>query len=185
MDQRALLRRLLALDQEALEVVYDAFQPLLYRYAYRLLGRIDAAEEVVGETFLRLLEGINRGQGPKRNLSAWLYRVVHNLAMDRYRQGFEKDLPLEESLLSTMKGPEEELQSKWTQERVRRALHQLTEDQQQVILLRCLERLSNKEVASVLGKSVGAVKALQHRAMAALRRALERYPDLDGRQSDG
>lgn len=171
-DEHTLLPRLQALEEEALEVVYDTFQPPLYRYAYRLLGSADEAEEAVAETFHRLLQALDRGQGPERHLQAWLYRVLHNLIVDRYRERPARTFALGKSQLA-IEGPDEEVQRRIAQECVRPALRQLTREQQQVILLKYLEGLSNEEVAKVLGKPVGAVKSLQHRALAALRRILE------------
>lgn len=171
-DERMLLPRLQALEEEALEVVYDAFQPPLYRYAYRLLGSADDAEEAVAETFHRLLQALDRGQGPERHLQAWLYRVLHNLIVDRYRER-PAWLPDPGESDPVVDGLDEEVQRRMVQERIRLALRQLTREQQQVVLLKYLEGLTNEEVARVLGKPVGAVKSLQHRALAALRRILE------------
>ncbi len=172
-DERALLPRLRALEEEALVAAYDAFQPPLYRYAYRLLGRVDVAEDVVAETFQRLIQALHRGQGPRRHIQAWLYRVTHNLAVDHYRRDPPSLVPLTEELAAAEK-PDEEMLRRLAQERVRLALRRLTPDQQQVILLKFLEDLSNEEVAVIMGKPVGAIKSLQHRALASLRRILER-----------
>lgn len=174
MDERALLSLLGALDEGALGLVYDTFQQPLYCYAYRLLGHPEAAEDIVADTFQRLLDALHRGKGPKRHLKAWLYRVAHNLIADRYRRqpplpllSLEETLPQEEDSLA------EKVHLRLEQERVRQALHELTPDQRQVLVLKFLQGLDNKEVALVLKKPVGAVKSLQHRGLAALRRFLE------------
>ncbi len=171
-DERTLLPRLQALEEAALEVVYDTFQPPLYRYAYRLLGRPESAEDVVAETFQRLLQALYRGAGPRKHLQAWLYRVLYNLVVDQYRRQTSRLQRLPEDLADES-GPDEEVQRLIAQERVRQALHRLTREQQQVIVCKYLEGMSNDEVAAVMGKPVGAVKSLQHRALAALRRILE------------
>lgn len=171
-DERTLLPRLQALEEAALEIVYDTFQPPLYRYAYRLLGRPESAEDVVAETFHRLLQALYQGIGPRKHLQAWLYRVLHNLVVDQYR----RQMPCRQELpgdLAAEGDPAEEVQRLLVQERIRQALHRLTRDQQQVIVCKYLEGMSNEEVAAVLGKPVGAIKSLQHRALAALRRILE------------
>ena len=171
LDERALLPRLQALEDEALAIVYDTLRPSLYRYAHRLLGRSDVAEDLVAETFHRLLQALARGQGPRRHIQAWLYRVLHNLVVDHYRRQDQPALPLQEELPADG-GPEEEVQRRFTQEHVRQALLRLTPDQQQVIVCKFMEDMSNEEIAAVLGKPVGAIKSLQHRALAALRRLL-------------
>jgi len=175
LDERALLPRLQALEEDALATVYDTLQPPLYRYAFRLLGRSDVAEDLVAETFHRLLQALAHGRGPQRHLQAWLYRVLHNLVVDHYRRPAAATLALDEALPAES-GPEEEIQRRLAQERVRRALRKLTAEQQQVILFKFMEGLSNEEVAAVLGKPVGAIKSLQHRALAALRRLLGTSP---------
>lgn len=174
-DERTLLPRLYALEEAALEIVYDTFRPPLYRYAYRLLGRPDSAEDVVAETFHRLLQALYQGVGPRKHLQAWLYRVLHNLVVDQYRRQTYQPQALPGDLAAES-DPDEEVQRLIVQERIRQALRRLTRDQQQVIICKYLEGMSNEEVAAVLGKPVGAVKSLQHRALAALRRILEQRP---------
>lgn len=175
LDERALLPRLQALEEEALAAVYDALQPPLYRYAFRLLGQSDVAEDLVAEAFHRLLHALAQGRGPQRHIQAWLYRVLHNLVVDHYRRPAASTLSLGDDVPAES-GPEEETQRRIAQERVRRALRKLTNEQQQVILCKYMEGLSNEEVAAVLGKPVGAVKSLQHRALVALRRLLSTGP---------
>ena len=172
-NERELLPRLWDLDEQALELVYDAFQPPLYRYVYRMLGHPEAAQDIVGETFRRLLQALHQGRGPKRHIQAWLYRVAHNLVVDQYRRRpAQPPLSLEAVTLEQGDDLDEKVQRQLDQERIRQAIHQLRPAQRQVIALKFLEGMSNKEVAIVLGKSVGAVKSLQHRALAALRRVL-------------
>ena len=91
----------------------------------------------------------------------------------RRRQSVRDHLPLDEKHLPTHTGPEIPVETKLTQERLQQAIPKLTDDQQQVIILRFVEGLSNAETAQILGKSEGAIKALQHRGLASLRRILE------------
>jgi RNA polymerase sigma-70 factor (ECF subfamily) len=74
------------LDKQSLVRVYEEYSPGLYRYAYRLLGDQDLAEECVAETFSRFLQVIRRGRSPDGNLRAYLYRMAHNWAVDFYRK---------------------------------------------------------------------------------------------------
>jgi RNA polymerase sigma-70 factor, ECF subfamily len=158
------------LDPEALGAVYDALSPALFRFAYRLLGDSQVAEDVVAETFSRLLIAIRNGGGPEAYLGAYLYRVAHNLAMDHHR--VSATLPLDETdPRLTAEGPSSEDDARERQA-ARQALWRLTPDQRQVIVLKFYQGLSNEEVAAALDKPVGAVKSLQHRALDALRRML-------------
>jgi len=158
------------LDPEALGAVYDALSPGLFRFAYRLLGDSQIAEDVVAETFSRLLTAIRNGGGPQVYLRAYLYRIAHNLAMDHHRA--TAPLPLEEAddrLLAEGLSLDDDARDR---QAARQALWLLTSDQRQVIVLKFYQGLSNEEVAAALDKPVGAVKSLQHRALDALRRIL-------------
>ncbi len=174
-DEQALLARARAWDMQALEAIYDLYSPMLYRYAMRLLGDQDMAEECVAETFARFLFALRNGKGPKNHLKAYLFRVAHNWITDRFR----RDRPGEDlddhayAMPDPNPDPEAEAHRHLEQERLRQVLFQLTPEQRQVIVLRYLEGWSHKEIAEALGKPVSAVKALQRRALAALRRLLK------------
>ncbi len=174
-DEARLLEQARAWDERALLEIYDAFRPGLYRYAYRLLGQTETAEECVAEVFARFLVALRRGKGPKRSLRAYLYRMVHNWAQDRFRERDPHviDEHLERTLETPQGTPEDEALRRERAERLRAALHQLPPRQAQVLALRFLEGFSLEEVAEVLDTSVSAVKSLQHRGMAQLRRLLQ------------
>jgi RNA polymerase sigma-70 factor (ECF subfamily) len=168
----AWLPRVHQLDPQALTEVYEALSPPLYRYAYRLLGNARDAEDIVAETFHRLLLVLQRGYGPHEHLSAYLYRIAHNLITDRYRRQPLAELELDEALASSDIDPLEAVAHYTARAMARQALWQLTDDQRQVILLKYFEGLNNEEVAATLDKPVGAIKSLQHRALEAMRRLL-------------
>jgi RNA polymerase sigma-70 factor (ECF subfamily) len=121
-----------------------------------------------------MLEAIRSSKHWRTSFSGWLYRIAHNTVVDFYRTGRkEKELPLEDRLVTNHGDPVRSLSENLTQENLRQAVHQLTPDQENVILLKFVEDLSNAEVAEILGKTEGAVKSLQHRALGALRRILK------------
>jgi len=157
------------LEPEALGAAYDALSPALFRYAYRLLGDTQIAEDVVAETFSRLLNAIRNDGGPRTYLRAYLYRVAHNLAMDHHRATPTLALEDDESRRLAVDPLPDEVGDIAA---ARRALWRLTAEQRQVIVLKFYQGLSNEEVAAALDKPVGAVKSLQHRALEALRRIL-------------
>ncbi len=163
------------LNEEALSSIYDAFSTPLYRYAFRLLGEQGAAEDIVAETFYRFLRSLVAGGGPVGHLKAYLYRVAHNLIVDRFRRNKPVALSLDPNLIDlnrSSEDPAKKIESMNEQVEIRRYLWKLSADQRQVIVLKYFEGLSNQEVAEVLGKPVGAVKSLQHRGLNALRRLL-------------
>ena len=160
-------------DEGALTEIYQALNRPLYAYAYRLAGDGCEAEDLVAETFRRFLLAMRNGGGPREHLAAYLYRTLHNLITDRYRRRPAPDLPLDESLEADG-GDDPAIAAPLhiEQGRARAALWRLTPEQRLVITLKYCEGLSNEEVAAALGKPVGAVKSLQHRALEALRRLL-------------
>jgi len=172
--EQELLRRARQFDSEALGFIYDQYSAPLYRYALRLLGTSDSAEECVAEVFSRLLTAIHRGAGPRDHLQAYLYRVAHNWITDQWRRQPPATVMLSATLPDgNQTDPQEAIDHQFEQERVRRALAFLTPDQRQVIVLKFLEDWENEQIAAALDKPVGAVKSLQHRALAALRRMLQ------------
>lgn len=169
-----LLERAQQWDEDALAEIYDTFAPRIYRYAYRHLGHRPTAQDVTSETFQRLLDALKNGGGPHTNLSAWLYRVAHNVIADIYRhQPDDPPASLEDVNLAGSAHQEHHAEHQDRVAWARRALRQLTDLQQQVVVLRYLESLSLKETAQVMNKTVNAVKALQYRAVRHLRRLLE------------
>ncbi len=172
-SDQTLLQRAHQFEEQALTEIYDCFSPGIYHYAMRLLGDADLAEECVAETFSRFLTALRKRNGPRDYLQAYLYRVAHNWITDYYRRKHLPLVPLDPELQSD---PEEEppqaVAQKVERQQVRTALALLTADQRQVIVLKYLEDCGNEEIARVLNKPVGAIKALQHRAIAALHRLL-------------
>lgn len=168
-----LLQRARDFDEEALVEIYDQYSPKLYRYAMRLLGHDELAEDCVAETFRRFLEALKNGRGPREYLQAYLYRIAHNWITDQYRRVPPPTLPLEFEIDDDGEGdPAGRLEETLAAASARNALRLLTPEQRQVIVLKFLEELDNQEVAEALGKPVGAIKALQHRGIDALRRIL-------------
>lgn len=171
----ALLERARRGDQQAMADIYDGYAPAIYRYAYRRLGQQQVAQDITSQTFHRFLRAVQNGGGPEHNLSAWLYRVAHNLIVDYYRRE-PTDPPADvDEVILVDEGVSQETQVVRNQQvtRMRAALQQLTPLQQQVIVLRFLEEMSIRETADITGKTEGAVKALQYRGLNSLRRMLE------------
>ena len=161
------------LDKQDLVEIYEDLSPALYRYAVRLLGSRDIAEDCVSETFSRFLRAIRDGAEPKENVRAYLYRVAHNWIIDHYRRSRETTQPLDsEEPVDTSTNPSRVVAEEHEHQRVRNALLRLPPDQQQVIALRFLEELSHEEVAVILGKTVEATRSIQYRALTSLRQLL-------------
>lgn len=172
-DEQILLQRARNFEEQALAEIYDVYSPKLYRYAMRLLADEDLAEECVADTFSRFLKAMKSGSGPQQHLQAYLYRIAHNWITDIFRRQPPPAIPLESSSQAgSDPDPSDVVSERIDQERVRNALRLLTPEQRQVVILRFIEDLENQDVAAALDKPIGAVKALQHRALNALRRML-------------
>jgi RNA polymerase sigma-70 factor (ECF subfamily) len=156
---------------------FDEFAPRIYRYIYHRLGQRAVAEDLTSEVFVRLVRMRERPD----NLSAYLYRIAHNIVIDYVRRNPAGLAPLDETYASEGNDPARAAQLEAERIRLRRAINRLTPDQQQVIILKYVEGLGNLEVAEIMGRPEGAVKALQHRALDSLRRLLGGAPQADGR----
>lgn len=173
-DEKRLLERAGEYDPVVLGRIYDQYSVKIYNYIYHRIGDVHLAEDLTAEVFLKALEAVKASVGWRISLSGWLYRIAHNLVVDHFRRKpRQESLPLDERLMVAQDNSAPSLEKMFTQQRLRAAINRLTEDQQQVIILKFVEEMSNAEVAEILGKTEGAVKALQHRALTALRSTLQ------------
>jgi RNA polymerase sigma-70 factor (ECF subfamily) len=163
------------LDKRALAAIYDAYNDELYRYAYRLVGDVTRAEDLMSETFSRFLRALERGGGPETHLRAYLYRTTHNLAMDQLRHANRELIAasVEPRVEETIRSTERSVELKSLGEQAVSMLGHLTQEQQQVLILKFFQGMNNAEIAKTMQKTVGAVKALQHRALNSLRRVMD------------
>ncbi len=160
-------------DLIALAKIYDLYSPDIHRYAMRLLGNTTLAEDCVSETFSRFLHALAAGKGPRDYLRAYLYRIAHNWITDHYRREHPSE-ELTETIPDETQRIEEKADRAIQHSRILQAIHELSPNQQQVIALKYWQDLDNKEIARALGKPVGAIKSLQHRAIISLQRKLRK-----------
>jgi RNA polymerase sigma-70 factor (ECF subfamily) len=165
------------LDRQALIAIYEQHNAELYRYAYRLTGDPELSEDCVSETFSRFLRAAKDGAVQVENVRAYLYRMAHNWVTDHYRRQPLPPLSLESDLhADPQPGLLQQVAERMEADQVRAALLRLPPEQRQVIHLRFLEDWSHEDVAAAIGKSVEATRALQHRALQALKRMLVEAP---------
>ncbi len=168
-----LISRAKSEDPQALATIYERYSPAIYRYIYYRVGDAELAEDLRAEVFLRMLEGMHRYEDRGWPISAWLYRIAHDRTIDTLRRRSRRpQLPLE-AWSETCEGPERLVDIRLDREELRRKIDELTESQRQVILLRFMGDLSVQEVATRMGRTEGAVKALQHRGLQNLARLLQ------------
>ncbi len=163
-------------DEQAFGELYDAYVDRVYRYIYYRVSTPEIAQDLTSEVFLRVVEGLRGYQHREIPFMAWLYRIASARIIDHYRQNnrVKNEQNIETVNLAMESDMDGALMSKYHQQQVREALGLLTDEQQQVIVLRFIEGHSLQKTADLLGKTIGAVKVMQHRALQALSRALTR-----------
>jgi len=172
-DELTLLARARQLDPEALAHIHDTYYTSIFRYVAFRVGDHATAEDLTSEVFTRLLTALRDKNAPQNTLRGWLYGVAARVVSDHHRKAYRApQVELDESLASADHDPADIVDRKMTQESVQRAMQDLTEEQRHVLSLRFGSDMPIQDVARALGKSEGAVKQLQARAVAALARKL-------------
>ena len=159
-------------DQEAFGVLYERYVSRIYSYIYYRTGNQHDAEDLTARVFFRALRHVENYTDRGLPLSAWLYRIAHNLVANWHRDNSrKKEIPLDEIILVRHSGdlPEAVLIENEEKENLLSVIHRLPTDRQQLIILKFVEHLSNAEIGQVMGRSEGAVKSLYHRTLLSLR----------------
>jgi RNA polymerase sigma-70 factor, ECF subfamily len=161
-------------DREALEELYLMHFDRIYSYLQMSVGNRHDAEDLTNQTFVKMLESIERFEWRKVPISAWLFRIAHNLAMDHFRsrRRWQPEEEPPEAPGSEARSAEEEALQAIGRQSMLDMIEGLSHDQQQVLTLKFVFNFSNAEVATILGKTEGAIKSLQHRALGSLQRQL-------------
>lgn len=157
-------------DPAAFGELYDRLYDMVYRYVRAQVNSDALAEDLCEQTFLAALESLDRYRPRGAGIRAWLLRIARNDVLDHYRRVRRISFgPLEQAAGAIAPGgPDEHVLGAEEASRLREGIGSLSEEQRQVVLLRFAGELSHAEVAEILGKTEGAVKALQHRAIVAL-----------------
>ena len=161
-------------EREALEELYLLHFDRIYGYLHLSVGNRHDAEDLTTQTFLKMLEAIGRFRWKSAPFSAWLFRIAHNLAMDHFRATKrtqpEEEVP--EPAGSAEVSAEEIAMRSIGRQSMLDLIENLSHEQKQVLTLKFVFNFSNGEAAAVLGKSEGAVKSLQHRALVSLQKQI-------------
>jgi RNA polymerase sigma-70 factor (ECF subfamily) len=175
MDPESILAHARELDEKALAAIHDEFYPTVYRYVRYRLEDEQLVEDIAAEVFLRFLDALKRKGGEIRDVRAWLIGTATNLINDHLRRKYRRPTEnLEDfEFLAGLDAPEHEAESSDVRRQVSDAMRKLTTEQQQVISMRFVLEYSVEETARMMRKTAGAVKVLQFRALASLRRLLE------------
>jgi RNA polymerase sigma-70 factor (ECF subfamily) len=207
-DDHRLVAALRAGDEAAFASLVDAWGPAMLRMAMMHVPSRTVAEDVVQETWLAVLEGLERFEG-RSSLKTWVFRILVNRAISRgvrerrtvpFSSLASQEAALDEPAVdpsrfhgpgdpnagawatpprSWQPVPEERLLARETLDLVERSIRELPEGQRAVIVLRDVQGMDHREVSRILGITDGNQRVLLHRARSKVRRALERYLDED------
>ena len=173
---RGLVERAQRGDREALEELYLLHFDRIYSYLHMSVGSRHDAEDLTTQTFVKMLESIGRFRWQSVPFSAWLFRIAHNLAMDHFRakRRWQPEEEIPEPAGGEETSAEDQALASIGDASLLDLIARLSPEQQQVLTLKFVFRFSNGEAATILGKTEGAVKSLQHRALSSLQKHVSR-----------
>ncbi len=175
-DEEALARAAQG-DSEVFGILYERYVNKIYNYIYYRTGNSFDAEDLTARVFHRAFSHITNYRNMGVPLSAWLYRIAHNLVANWHRDNHRRqEVPLDDVILPppAQDHPETALVQNQEMERLLRTIRKLSADRQQLIILKFVEHMSNVEIGLIMGRSEGAVKSLYHRTLLVLRDDLEK-----------
>jgi RNA polymerase sigma-70 factor, ECF subfamily len=174
-DEQVLIQHAKRGDGAAVAELYRRHSPAIFRYFYYRVHDRETAEDLTGDVFVKMVEGLPRFEDRGAPLAAWLFRIAHDRAVDHHRRAaYRQNDELTDGLAAEAPSPETQAQERLELERLFAQVATLTDEQRTVIQLRFIEAYSLEECAAILGKTTGAIKALQHRALHQLAGKLRR-----------
>ncbi len=159
-------------DADAFARIYDELVKPVYRYIYYRVEE-SIAEDLTEDTFLKVWQNLKKYKKGKNPFSSWVFKIAHNLVVDYYRQNKTTEM-IEETIVDTKleSNPHYQADLKLTQIRLRKVIRRLPDNYQEIIILKYINELDNKEIAHAVGKSEGAVRTIQFRALDRLKSLL-------------
>jgi len=170
-------------DEEAFGILYERYVTRIYNYIYYRTGNVYDAEDLTARVFYRAMRHIHNYNDRGLPISAWLYRIAHNLVANWHRDNSRrKEIFLEDTLLGSGLNyhPEQELLISEERQRLLLIIRTLPADRQQLLILKYIENLSNAEIGQVMNRTEGAVKSLYHRTLLSLRKEFKKIGEEAG-----
>jgi len=162
-------------DTEAFGRLYDIYGDRIYRHIYYRTSNVEDARDLTQEVFVKAWQGLPKYKRTKTPFLGWLFTISHNRVIDYYRTKKDYAYLNDEVVMEDKnKSPEKLVEDQFTQQEVRRAILQLPEDQQQVILMSFIEGFEYNEIAETLNKSEGNIRVIVHRALKRMREILDK-----------
>jgi RNA polymerase sigma-70 factor (ECF subfamily) len=170
-----LVQRAQQYDNDAIHVLYETYYPKIYNYAFMQMGDVHASEDLASDVMLKMIESIQKYSYRGLPFGAWVFRIARNRIIDLHRRRRRRgEVDLSETIASTLASPQALAELAIERGQIQVALKHLTGEQRQVIVLKFMEGFDNRSIGRIMGRSEGAIKSLQHRALGALRRVLYR-----------
>ena len=175
LEEELLINRAKKGEAEAFGLLYDRYAPKIYRFILIKTGRKADAEDLTSQVFMKAWESIGGFEFQGFPFSSWLYRIAGNSVIDYYRT-FRSHQDVEDmaDAIQTSEDHAGDLDLRSASDGIRSAIRLLDQDQQNVIVMRFVDELSTKEIAAALGKSEGAIRVIQHRALKNLKQLLSK-----------
>jgi RNA polymerase sigma-70 factor (ECF subfamily) len=168
-----IVRRAQSFDNDAIHQLYEKYFPKIYNYAFMQMGDVQAAEDLASDVMLKMIESIQKYTFRGLPFGAWVFRIARNRLIDLHRRRKRRgEVDLSETLSTALANPQVLAERALERGQLQIALKHLTDEQRQVIVLKFIEGFDNRSVGKIMGRSEGAIKSLQHRALGALRRVL-------------
>ncbi len=180
-DESWLIEQAKQREPAALGELYRRYVDSIYRYIYYRVQDEATAEDLTAEVFMRVVESIDRYNDCGIPISAWLYRIANARVIDHWRREQRRpQVEWDDTTVAPQLVDELPTTDVLANQHLRDALRGLKDEQQQVLIRKFLEGLDNETIAQIMNKTEGAVKALQHRGLAALARVLRDERDHEG-----
>jgi RNA polymerase sigma-70 factor (ECF subfamily) len=163
-------------DKEAFGQLYERYVTKIYNYIYYRTGNVADAEDLTARVFIRAMQHIGRYDDRGVPFSAWLYRIAHNLVANWHRDRSRRKIISLDDVSQWQvneEGPESLTQLLEDREALLATIRRLPADRQELLILKFVERLSNKEIGDIMDRSEGAIKSLYHRTLLSLREEIQ------------
>jgi RNA polymerase sigma-70 factor (ECF subfamily) len=187
-SDNVILSRAIQGDHEAFGKLYEDYVERIFNYVYYRTGNQHDAEDLTARVFFRAMSRIPQYQERGLPVSAWLYRIAHNLVANWHRdRGRRPEISLDEgySAIPHSEHPEITLLQLEEQDHLLRIIRDLPPERQQLIILKFVEHMSNSEIGQIMGRTEGAVKSLYHRTLLSLRVEMETISETEKMDREG
>ena len=175
-EEEKLVKRAIRGESSAFGLLYDRYQPAIFRFIYLKVGHREEAEDLTHQTFLSAWQNIESFRREGFSISSWFYRIARNKVIDYYRtkkSTLELNRILEETLASDSTQQAESLSQKMELGLVRKAIQSLSTEQQDVLIMRFVEEMSYREISQVMEKNQGLIRVIQFRALRKIKKIIE------------